>query len=144
MAQLCLWTKIRAKQCLVLGALAFQCMLTCFLCPKCDKFACLHTRQDQNELHLKRRFFFAKVGIFFRANYRSGNALDGQVDSTPEPIELCMASYQGLYAKFISMMSLKCSIVENDGELMLMHFTHTFCHSSNILGCNHFFWLFTP
>ena len=26
-----------------------------------------------------------------------------------------MASYQGLYAKFVSMMSLKCSIVENDG-----------------------------
>ena len=25
-----------------------------FLCPKCDNFACLHTRQDQNELHLKR------------------------------------------------------------------------------------------
>ena len=31
-----------------------------------------------------------------------------------------MASYQGHYAKFISMMSLKCLIVENDGELMLM------------------------
>ena len=43
-----------------------------------------------------------------------------QLVSTPEPIELCMASYQGLYAKFISMMSPKCSIVENDGELMLM------------------------
>ena len=24
------------------------------LCPKCDNFACLHTRQDQNELYLKR------------------------------------------------------------------------------------------
>ena len=24
-----------------------------FLCPKCDNFACLQTRQDQNELHLK-------------------------------------------------------------------------------------------
>ena len=22
-----------------------------FLCPKCDNFACLHTRQDQNELN---------------------------------------------------------------------------------------------
>ena len=29
-----------------------------FLYPKCDNFACLHTRQDQNELHLKRWFFF--------------------------------------------------------------------------------------
>ena len=32
----------------------------------------------------------------------------------------CMSSYQGLYAKFISIMSPKCSIVENDVELMLM------------------------
>ena len=28
-----------------------------FLYPKCDNFACLHTRQDQNELHMKRWFF---------------------------------------------------------------------------------------
>ena len=39
--------------------------------------------------------------------------------STPEPIELCMASYR-LYAKFNSMISPKCSTVENDGELMMM------------------------
>ena len=31
-----------------------------FLCPKCNNFACLHTRQDQNELHLKRWFFLPK------------------------------------------------------------------------------------
>ena len=29
-----------------------------FLGPKSDNFACLHTRQYQNELHLKRYFFF--------------------------------------------------------------------------------------
>ena len=29
-----------------------------YACPKCDNFACLHIRQDQNELHLKRWFFF--------------------------------------------------------------------------------------
>ena len=29
-----------------------------FLCPKCDNFAFLHTRQDQNELHLRRWFSF--------------------------------------------------------------------------------------
>ena len=47
-------------------------------------------------------------------------------------------------AKFVSMMSPKCSIVENDGVLMLMALhTHTFCYSSNILGCMHCFWLFT-
>ena len=50
MTQLCLWTKIRTKQWLILVALAFQCMRAGFLCPKCDNFACLHTRQDQNEL----------------------------------------------------------------------------------------------
>ena len=48
------------------------------------------------------------------------NALDGQLASTPEPIELCMASFQGLYTKGVSMMSPKCSIVENDCELMLI------------------------
>ena len=37
-----------------------------------------------------------------------------------EPVELFSASYQGVYAKFVSMMSPKCSIIENDGELLLM------------------------
>ena len=54
MAQLCLWTKIRTKQWLVLGASALECMHAGFLCPKCDNFACLHTRHDQSELQLKR------------------------------------------------------------------------------------------
>ena len=52
---------------LVLSASAFQCMRAGFLCPKCDNFACLHKRQDQNELHLKRWFFFAKIGIFCKS-----------------------------------------------------------------------------
>ena len=30
------------------SASAFQWIHAGFLCPKCDKFACLHTRQDQN------------------------------------------------------------------------------------------------
>ena len=54
MAQLRLWTKIRTKQGFVLGALAFQCMRAGFLYPKCENFACLHSRQDENELYLKR------------------------------------------------------------------------------------------
>ena len=58
-------------------------------------------------------------------------ALDGQLVLTPEQIELCMASCQGLYAKFGSMMSSKCSIVENNGELMLMAL-----HTHFILGCS--------
>ena len=67
MTQLCLWTKIRTKQWLVLGASACQCMHAGFLCLKCDNFACLHSRQDQNELRLKRWFFFAKIGIFCKS-----------------------------------------------------------------------------
>ena len=40
----------------------------------------------------------------------------------------------------IPIMSPKCSIVENDGELMLMALhSYTFCHISNILGSTHCF-----
>ena len=46
--------------------------------------------------------------------------MDSQLALTPEPIGLCMARFLGLYAKFISMISQKCSIIENDYELMLM------------------------
>ena len=55
-----------------------------------------------------------------RPAYRSKNALDSQLASTPEPIELFMVTYQDLCAKFLSIMSPKYAIVENDGELMLM------------------------
>ena len=36
----------------------YVCMWAGFLCHKCDNFACLHTGQDKNELHVKRWFFF--------------------------------------------------------------------------------------
>ena len=39
-----------------------------FLCLKCDNFACLHTRHDQNELHLKRRFFLPKSASSVSSN----------------------------------------------------------------------------
>ena len=45
--------------------------------------------------------------------------------------------------KFVSMMSPKCSIVENEMFKWWWRFKHTFCHSSNIIGCTHSFWLFT-
>ena len=67
MAQLCLGTKICIKQWLVSGASTFQYMRAVFLSPKCDNFGCLHTRQDQNELHLNRWFFFVKIGIFCKS-----------------------------------------------------------------------------
>ena len=43
---------------------AFQWMRAGFLCPKCDNFACLHTRQGQNKLHRRIWFFF---GIFCKS-----------------------------------------------------------------------------
>ena len=67
-AQLCIWMTIRTKQWLVVAVSAFQCMRTDFLCPKCYNFACLYTRKDQNEPHLKRWVFvFAKIGIFCKS-----------------------------------------------------------------------------
>ena len=45
------------------GCVGFSMHACGFSVPKCDNFACLHTCQDQNELHLKRWFFFfAKIG----------------------------------------------------------------------------------
>ena len=92
------------------------------LCPKCDSFACLRTRQYQNELHLKRWFFFflptsvssvsrsqAHLAKWKRIGWSIG--FNSWTNWT---------SYQGLYTKFVSMTSPNCSVVENDGELMLM------------------------
>ena len=63
--------------------------------------------------------FYAKIGIFCMPMQAHENALDGQLASTLESIRLCMASYQGFYAKSVSICLLN-SIVENDDELMLM------------------------
>ena len=69
MTQLCIWTKIRTKQWLVLGVSAFQFMLADFLCPKCDSFAYLYTHHDQNELHLNRWFFFLPISAKVMSQY---------------------------------------------------------------------------
>ena len=55
---------MRTKQWLVLDASAFQCMRAGFLCPKCDNFVCLHTRQDHNDFHLKSCCVKSNVAIF--------------------------------------------------------------------------------
>ena len=66
-------------------------------------------------------FFFAKIGIFCNSIAALlSEAKTHWMVNWPEPINVCISSYQGHYAKFISMMSPKCSIVESDGELMLM------------------------
>ena len=65
--------------------------------------------------------FFPKIGIFCKSiagPLSETKKLNGQLALTREPIELCVASYQGFYAKFVSIMSPKCLIVENDGEFL--------------------------
>ena len=64
--------QIRTKQWPVLSASALQCMHAGFLCLKCENFACLYTRQDQNKIHLKGWFLpksassvSRSVAIFF-------------------------------------------------------------------------------
>ena len=65
MAQLCHWKKIRTVT--RFGCVGFS-MYACVLCPKCDNFACLHTRHGQNERHLKRYdLFLAIIGIFCKS-----------------------------------------------------------------------------
>ena len=146
MLQLCLWAKIRTKQWLVLGALAFQCMRVGFLCPKCDNFACLHTHPDLNELHLKRWFFFAKIGIFCK--------------SIAGPLSEAKTHWMVNWLQLLNQLNFVWRntkvFIQNSSQWCLRNvqllritvnwcwwwrFTHTFCH--NILWCKHCFWLFT-
>ena len=80
------------------------------------------------------------------SSYASRTKLNGHLVLTPEPIGLCIASYQGFYAKFVSMTSSKCLIVEVDGELMLMalhiHFLSGLC---TVFGFSRFdLWMRMP
>ena len=79
---------------------------------------------------------FAKIGIFCKsiAGPLSETITHWMVQEL-KPIELCIASYQGCYAKLVSMMSPKCSIVETDSELILMALHTHLLPSVNILGC---------
>ena len=58
MTQLYVWTKIRTKQWLVLGASALQCMRAGFLCPKCGNFACLQDQPRSKWASFEKIFFF--------------------------------------------------------------------------------------
>ena len=49
------------------GCVGFSMYVCGFSAPQMRNFACLHTRKDQNELHMKRCFFFAKIGIFCKS-----------------------------------------------------------------------------
>ena len=65
--QLCLESKFAPNSDSFWMRRLFNVCVRVFCAPKCDNFACLHTRQDQNELHLNIRFFFAKIGIFCKS-----------------------------------------------------------------------------
>ena len=118
MPRLCLWNKIRTRQWLILGALDFQCIRAGFLCSKCDNFACFYTRQDQNELHLKRWFFFfVKIDIFCKliAGALSEAKTHWMVGWLQLPNQL---NFVWRHAKFVYMMSPRTSM--NGDDLMLM------------------------
>ena len=68
--------------------------------------------------------FFPKVGICCKSiagplSEAKMHWLHGQLTSTPELIELCITPYQDLNPKFVSIMSPKCLVVQNDDEFML-------------------------
>ena len=141
MVQLYLWTKIPTKQWLVFGASAFQCMRVGFLCPKCNNFACLHTRQDQNELHLKRIFFFAKIGIFCKS-------IEGPLSESKTHWMSTGFNYWTNWTLYGVISRSLCKIRLRNVQLLRTtvnwcwcRFTHTFCHSSKIPGCMYCFWL---
>ena len=119
-----------------------------FLCPKCNNFASLHIRQAQNELHLKRLFFFfAKIGIFCRSF----------AGTLSEAKTYCMVNWRQLLKQLNIAWRHTKVFMQNSSQWCLRnnqllrttvnwcwcHFTHTFCHNSNILGCTHCYLLYT-
>ena len=142
MGQLCLWTKIHTKQCLILGCVDFSMYACEFSVPQMRKF-CLFTYPPSSKwASFEKMILFVKIDTLCKST--AGPLSEANTHWMVNWFQLLnKASYQGLYVKFVWMMSPKCSIVENDGELMLMALhTHTFCYSSNILRCTHCFWLF--
>ena len=106
--------------------------MTRFWCVGSSMYACVRVFCDTNATILlvyiptkiKMRFiwkdtFFDKIAIFCKP-IAGPLSESKKLTLTRESIGLCMVPYQGLYAKFVSLMTPKCSIVEHDGELMLM------------------------
>ena len=94
-----------------------------FLSPKSDNVAYWHSLRCGNELHLKRSFFGKNAHLRpsdLQPIGRTENASDGHEASVLRLFELCRPSYQGFYGKFPSEKCEKCSLPENDDELMLM------------------------
>ena len=82
-----------------------------------------------NEPHQWRAIKFLRVGSSVMA-------------STPD-FDFVWRNTKGLYAKFISMMSPKSSVIENDGELMLMAFHAHFLPQQQYCQVYALFCLFT-
>ena len=80
------------------------------------------------------------IGFFCKTIAGPLNALDGQLASTPEPIGYLYSVILRSLCKIRLNDSTKFSIVENDGELMLMTLHLHFLHRRN--GCTNCFWLF--
>ena len=148
MAQLCLWTKIPTKKWLVLGALAFQYLSVGFLCPQCDNSACLHTHQDQNELHLKIWFFLTKSassGIWSHAHLVKRKRIEWSIGFN-SCIKWALYGiirrflYEGFYSSQWCLRNVY--LLRTAVNWYWWRFMHTFCHSSNILGCTHCFLTF--
>ena len=103
MAQLCLWTKIRTKQWLVLDASAFQCMRAGLLCPKCDNFAYLHTRQDQDKLQ---RCFFFQNRHLLQAHLAKRKRIGYSIGFNSSTNWTLYGVNKGFYSKFVWMVFL--------------------------------------
>ena len=110
--------------------------------PQMRQFSCLHTRQDQNEVHLKIWFFFAKIGNFCKSI--AGLLSEAKTHWVLNWLQLLnQLNFVWRHTKvFMQHSSQWC--LRNDQLLRTTvnwwRLTHTLCHTSNILAC---FWLFT-
>ena len=122
MAQWCHRIKNHTKQSLVVDASASPWRRAWgSLTPKYDNSAYSHSHRDENELRQKRWFFGKNAHLQSSIVQLIGRTeSDGHAASILALIELCTASFRGLYSKFFSKKCVKCSSFENDGELMLM------------------------
>ena len=83
---------------------------------------------------------YSKIGTFCKSlagplSEAKTHWMVGQLTTTPEPIGLCMASYQDLYAKYASIISPAYQLLWTTVNWWCWwRFTHTFCYSSNIFG----------
>ena len=109
-------------------------MYSCrFSVPQMRQFACLHTRQDQNELQLKRWFFLPKSSLSEAKTHGMVNWLQ----------LLNQLNLLWRYTNSSQWCLRNVKLLKTTVNWCWWRFTHTFCHSNNILGYTHCFWLFS-